>query len=89
MSKTDKKVSKVTSQCFMEFVKNGNPNTPNLPFRWEAISKCGDLRLLKFCEQPVMIDKVFDTRMEQLERELRKYIPKKSVQQISRTATPE
>uniref|UniRef100_A0A0K0CYP1 Carboxylic ester hydrolase n=1 Tax=Angiostrongylus cantonensis TaxID=6313 RepID=A0A0K0CYP1_ANGCA len=58
MTKTDRKISKLTSQCFMEFVKNGNPNAPNLPFSWESISKSGELRLLKFCEQPIMIEKV-------------------------------
>ncbi|VDM57827.1 unnamed protein product [Angiostrongylus costaricensis] len=76
MTETDRKISKLTSQCFMEFVKNGNPNAPSLPFSWEPISKNGELRLLKFCEQPLMIEKVFDSRMEKLERELKKFIPK-------------
>ncbi|VDM78887.1 unnamed protein product [Strongylus vulgaris] len=58
MNKTDKKVSEMTSTAFMEFVKSGNPNKPEAPFKWEAVPKNGEMKMLDFCERPTMIDQV-------------------------------
>ncbi|KAK6022944.1 hypothetical protein OSTOST_11337, partial [Ostertagia ostertagi] len=55
MTKKDRKISKMTSSSFMEFVKTGNPNTSHLPCKWEPVGKTGEIRSLSISEKPTMI----------------------------------
>ncbi|KJH52170.1 Carboxylesterase [Dictyocaulus viviparus] len=82
MTKKDRMISKMISSSFMEFVKTTNPNSPHLPSKWEAISKNDEIRLLKFCEKPCMINRVFNNRMETLETHLKKLLPRKNQQHM-------
>ncbi|VDL69831.1 unnamed protein product [Nippostrongylus brasiliensis] len=66
MTKKDRQISKMTSSSFMEFVKTGNPNTPNMPTSWEPVAKDGEMRLLNITEKPEMIGKIFDGRIHQM-----------------------
>ncbi|KAL6741099.1 hypothetical protein Aduo_014389 [Ancylostoma duodenale] len=77
MNKTDRVVSKMTSTAFMEFVKTGNPNTPEVPFTWEPVSKSGEMRMLEFSEKPSMIGKIFDNRMQRLQNLIKELLPRK------------
>ncbi|KIH56386.1 Carboxylesterase [Ancylostoma duodenale] len=77
MNKTDRVVSKMTSTAFMEFVKTGNPNTPEVPFTWEPVSKSGEMRMLEFSEKPSMTGKIFDNRMQRLQNLIKELLPRK------------
>ncbi|KAK5971662.1 Carboxylic ester hydrolase [Trichostrongylus colubriformis] len=78
MTKTDRKISRLTSSSFMEFVKTGNPNASHLPCTWEPVAKNGEMRLLNINEKPAMIDEIFDKRIQRIDDCLKEILSRRS-----------
>ncbi|KAK6015910.1 Carboxylesterase [Ostertagia ostertagi] len=81
MTKKDRKISKMTSSSFMEFVKTGSPS--HLPCKWEPVGKTGEIRSLSISEKPTMIGEMFDNRIQRIDDFLKEILSRRSRDQSS------
>ncbi|KAK6053656.1 hypothetical protein COOONC_08841 [Cooperia oncophora] len=83
MTKKDRKISKMISSSFMQFVKTGSPNASHLPFKWEPVTNADEIRSLAISDKPVMTGEIFDNRIQRIEECLKEILPRRSREQSS------